>query len=384
VTENPVPPLKRASSENLYVGRPNVGDRDRLMSRLNDILDRRWLTNAGPYVLELESRLAEYLGVKHVIATCNGTVALEIAIKALGLKGQVIVPSFTFVATAHALQWHGITPVFCDIDPSTHMLDPEHAETLITPHTTGIMGVHLWGRTCDVDRLQDVADRHDIKLLFDAAHAFGCSRQGMMVGNFGAAEVFSFHATKFFNTFEGGAIATNGDELARMLRLMKNFGFSGYDDVVSVGTNGKMSEISAAMGLTSLESAGEFIEVNRRNHNLYRSAFSGVPGVRFLECDQDERSNYQYIVIEVDNEVSSASRDMIMEGLWEHNVFARRYFYPGVHNMEPYRSAVPDNGIVLPRTRDLVQRTLVLPTGTSVTDDDIDFICRFIRAAVGG
>jgi len=375
---------QRASSEKLHVGRPNIGNRERLMARIGDLLDRRWLTNAGPYVLELEARLAEYLGVKHVIATCNATVALEIAIKALGLEGEVIVPSFTFVATAHALQWQGITPVFGEIDPRTHMLDPEHAEMLITPRTTGIVGVHLWGDTCDVDGLQAVADRHGLTLLFDAAHAFGCSRKGTMVGNFGAAEVFSFHATKFFNTFEGGAIATNDGSLAQKMRLMKNFGFSGYDNVVSVGTNGKMSEISAAMGLTSLESIDELIAVNRRNYLRYRDGLEGMPAVRFLDHhDERERSNFQYIVVEIDNALASASRDDIMNGLWGQNVLARRYFYPGVHNMEPYRTLAPHQRMLLPRTEALVQRTLVLPTGTAVTDDDVDFICRFIRAAVG-
>jgi dTDP-4-amino-4,6-dideoxygalactose transaminase len=375
---------QRVRSEEVHVGRPNIGNRERLMARVGDMLDRRWLTNGGPYVLELEARLAEYLGVTHVIAMCNATVALEIAIKALDLKGEVIVPSFTFVATAHALQWQAITPVFCEIDPRTHMLDPEQAERLITPRTTGILGVHLWGDTCDVDGLQAAADRHGLTLLFDAAHAFGCSRKGTMVGNFGAAEVFSFHATKFFNTFEGGAVATNDGTLAQKIRLMKNFGFSGYDMVVSIGTNGKMSEISAAMGLTSLESIDEFIAVNRRHYLRYRGGLSGVPAVRFLEHDERERSNFQYIVVEIDNALAKASRDDIMNGLWEQHVLARRYFYPGVHNMEPYRTLAPYYRMRLPRTEALVQRTLVLPTGTAVTDDDIDFICRFIRAAVRG
>jgi dTDP-4-amino-4,6-dideoxygalactose transaminase len=375
---------QRARSEELHVGRPNIGNRERLMERIGDMLDRRWLTNAGPYVLEFEARLAQYLGVKHVIATCNATVALEIAIKALDLKGEVIVPSFTFVATAHALQWQAITPVFCEIDPRTHMLDPDEAERLITPRTTGIVGVHLWGDTCDADGLQAVADRHGLTLLFDAAHAFGCSRNGTMVGSFGAAEVFSFHATKFFNTFEGGAIATNDGTLAQRMRLMKNFGFSGYDNVVSVGTNGKMSEISAVMGLTSLESIDEFIAVNHRHYLRYRGGLSGLPAVRFLEHDERERSNFQYIVVEIDNALAKASRDDIMNGLWAQHVLARRYFHPGVHNMEPYRTLAPYDRTRLPRTEALVQRTLVLPTGTAVTDDDIDFICCFIRAAVDG
>jgi dTDP-4-amino-4,6-dideoxygalactose transaminase len=378
------PKLERASKEKLHVGRPNIGDREALLARVNNLLDSRWLTNGGPYVNELEQRLSAYLGVQHVVAVCNATIALEIAIKALELRGEVIVPSFTFVATAHALQWQEITPVFCDIDPQTHMLDAAQVEMRITPRTTGIMGVHLWGHTCDVEALRKVADSHRLTLLFDAAHAFGCSRGGVMVGNFGAAEVFSFHATKFFNTFEGGAVATNDGVLAQKMRLMRNFGFAGYDDVVSIGTNGKMSEISAAMGLTNLESLETFIAVNRRNYELYRAGLSGVPAIRVLEFDERERTNYQYVVIEIDNERSASSRDAILDALWEHDVVARRYFYPGCHRMEPYRSLAPYTRMLLPKTEALVERTLVLPTGTAVGEDDIDFICRFITGAVSG
>src|SRR5580704_11466195 len=251
-----------AFSSPLHVGRPNIGNRERLLERINDLLDRRWLTNDGPYVQELESRIASFLGVKHCVAMCNATVALEIAIRGLGLSGEVIVPAYTFIATAHALQWQEITPVFCDIDPHTHTLDPGWVERMITPRTSGIVGVHLWGRPCNVEALEVIAREHDLRLLFDAAHAFGASHQGRMLGSFGAAEVFSFHATKFVNCGEGGAVVTNDDRLAQKMRLMRNFGFAGLDRVIYVGTNGKMSELSAAMGLTSLESVGEFVAAN--------------------------------------------------------------------------------------------------------------------------
>ena len=221
-----------AFNERLHVGRPNIGDRKRLMEQINDILDRRWLTNAGVYVREFERRVAEMVGVAHCIAMCNGTVALEIAIRALGLEGEVIVPSFTFIATAHALQWQGITPVFCDIDPQTHNIDPARVEQLITHRTTGIIGVHVWGRSCNVEELTSIANKYHLRVLYDAAHAFACSRHGKMIGSFGNAEVFSFHATKFVNTFEGGAVVTNDSDLAARIQLMRNFGFAGYDDVV--------------------------------------------------------------------------------------------------------------------------------------------------------
>jgi dTDP-4-amino-4,6-dideoxygalactose transaminase len=269
----------------LHVGRPNVGNRGRLLERFNQILDSRWLTNDGRFVKEFEQRIADLVGAKHCIAMCNGTVALEIVIRALGMKGEVIVPSFTFIATAHALQWQGIRPVFCDIDPRTYTLDPLKVEQAITPRTTGIIGVHVWGHICDVDALAEIAARHCLKLLFDSAHAFACSYKGRMIGSFGDAEVFSFHATKFFNTLEGGAVVTNDDDLAVKLRLMRNFGFTNYDEVSYIGTNGKMNEISAAMGLTSLESLDEFVAVNRRNYICYREELRDVAGTRVLAYD---------------------------------------------------------------------------------------------------
>lgn len=227
-----------AFAEALHVGRPNIGDRAAFMQLLDQVLDNQWLTNNGPIVQEFERQVAQRLGVKHCVAMCNGTIALEIAIRALKLEGEVIVPSWTFVATAHALYWQGITPVFADIDPTTHNLDPVAVRRMITPRTSGIIGVHLWGRAAPVKELQEIADEHGLALMFDAAHAFGSTYQGETIGRFGACEVLSFHATKAFNTFEGGAVVTNDDKLASTMRLMRNFGFSGYDNVVHPGTNG--------------------------------------------------------------------------------------------------------------------------------------------------
>ena len=369
-----------AAFENtLHVGRPNVGNRDRLFQRIDDLLDRRWLTNNGPYVLELERRIANLVGVKHCIATSNATVALEITIKAAELSGEVIVPSFTFVATAHALRWLGITPIFCDISPPSPNLDPRAVERAITPSTTGIVGVHVWGKPCDVDALDTIARRHHLKLIFDAAHAFGCTYHGRTIGQFGDAEVFSFHATKFLNSFEGGAIVTNDDALAAQARLMRNFGFAGYDDVVSVGTNGKMSEVCAAMGLTSLESMDEFIEVNEENYQHYRRELDGVRGIRLSPYDERERNNYHYVVVEVDESATGISRDLLQRILWAENVRARRYFYPGCHHVEPYRSDPRYAGVCLPNTDRLAARVLSLPTGTTVTKTMITKICEIMR-----
>jgi dTDP-4-amino-4,6-dideoxygalactose transaminase len=366
----------------LHVGRPNIGSRQRLLERINDLLDRRWLTNRGPYVQEFERRIADMIGVKHCIAMCNATVALEIAIRAAGLTGEVIVPSMTFIATAHALQWQEITPVFCDIDPKTHNLDPGRVEEMITPRTTGIIGVHLWGRPCEVEALAEIARRRNLKLLYDAAHAFGCSHNGRMIGGFGDAEIFSFHATKFFNTLEGGAIVTNDDDLAEKIRLMKNFGFVDYDNVIYIGTNGKMNEVSAAMGLTSLESMDEFVAINYRNYKQYQHNLNGIPGVRMVTYDETEKCNYQYIVLEIDEEVTQVSRDQLVDILWAENILARRYFYPGCHRMEPYRSYFPHAGLLLPETEKLVKRVLSLPTGTAIESDEVSTVCQIIRMVV--
>ena len=331
------------------------------------MLDRVWFTNNGPLVQEFERRIAEISGVKHCVAVCNATVALEIVIRALGLTGEVIVPSFTFVATAHALQWQEITPVFCDVAPNSHHLDPKRVESMITPRTTGIIAVHVWGVPCDIDALADIAQKRGLKLVFDAAHAFGCTYQGQMIGQFGDAEVFSFHATKFVNSFEGGAITTDDDQLAEKLRYMRNFGFAGYDNVEYIGTNGKMNEACAAMGLTSLESLDEFIKVNQRNYDIYRRELDGIPGVTLYPLDSREKRNYQYVVVEVDEAIAKISRDDIVRVLHAENVLARRYFYPGCHQMEPYRLYFPHAGLLLSNTEKLSQQVMTLPTGTWVT-----------------
>ena len=370
----------QAFTRTLHVGQPNIGDRRRFAERVADILDRRWLTNGGTYLNEFEKRIAEITGVQHCIAMCNATVGLEIAIRALGLSGEVIVPSFTFIATAHVLEWQGITPVFCDVDRQTHTLDPKRVEELITPRTTGIIAVHLWGKPCDVDALSEIAARRGLKLLFDSAHAFGCSYKGRMIGNFGDAEVFSFHATKFINSLEGGAVVTNDADLAHQLRLMRNFGFTNYDRTDAIGVNGKLNEVSAAMGLTNLESMDELIATNRSHHQQYRDELAGLAGVSFALYDEQERSNYQYVVLEVDEDAAGVTRDQLLQVLHAENVLARRYFYPGCHRMQPYRELYPNAH--LPQTEYLAARVLTLPTGQAVTSEMIGDVCAIIRTVL--
>ncbi|MFC1584221.1 aminotransferase class I/II-fold pyridoxal phosphate-dependent enzyme [Fibrobacterota bacterium] len=366
----------------LHVGQPNIGNRENLIRRINKILDKKWLTNAGPYVQKFERQIAEYVGVKHCIAMCNGTIALENAIRALDLSGEVIVPSFTFVATPNSLQWQEIAPVFCDINPETFTIDPMQIERLITPRTTGIIGVHLWGRICDIDKLSEVAEHYKLKLLFDAAHSFGCSYKGKMIGGFGELEVFSFHATKFLNTLEGGAVVTNNDNLAVKIRLMKNFGFTDYDKVDYIGVNGKMNEISAAMGITGLESIEYFIDTNKTNFNLYQKELEGLKGIKVLPYNESEKCNYQYVVLTINEKTAQISRDQLISLLHSENILARKYFYPGCHRMEPYRSFFPHAGLLLPQTERMAEKTVVLPTGTSINKDDIANICDIIKIII--
>jgi len=371
-----------AFKEELHVGRPNVLGREAFLARVEDMLDRRWLTNDGPYVRELERGFERALSVAHCVAVTNATLGLGILAKALGLTGEVIVPGFTFVATAHALAWHGITPVFADVDPATHNLDPSHVQSLLTPRTTAIVGVHVWGRPCAIDDLSALAHRRRLALLFDASHALASSHGGRMIGSFGRAEVFSLHATKFAHSFEGGIITTNDQELAARLRRLRNFGFDGYDSVAELGINGKMSEIQAAMGLASLERIDEVIDRNRENYDHYRARLGRVPALRLVEYDARERHNYQYVALEVDAEAAGISRDAIQRVLWAERVLARRYFHPGCHRIEPYRSSPRYRGVRLPVTERLAEEVLCLPTGTAVSGADIDEVCDLIELSI--
>ncbi|WP_240468108.1 DegT/DnrJ/EryC1/StrS family aminotransferase [Streptomyces dangxiongensis] len=364
----------------LQVGSPNIPDRGRLFQRISQALDRGWLTNNGPLVREFEDRLTRLTGAAHVLATSNGTSALEVLARARGLTGEVIVPSFTYVATAHALQWQGLTPVFADIDPHTGTLDPAHVRELITERTSGIVGVHLWGRICRVDELRAIADEHGLALLYDGAHALGCELDGRAVGGFGDGEILSFHATKFINAFEGGAVLTNDPELAERVGRMRNFGFGPGREVLTFGTNAKMNEISAAMGLTALEHIDEITAANALRYEHYRAGLLGVPGVRLRGPGPGERGNDQYVVVEIDAGVTGVHRDRLLSALHEENVFAQKYFHPGCHRMRPYaQRAGLHTPLPLPGTEALAERVLVLPSGPAVTPHDVDLVCELVR-----
>jgi dTDP-4-amino-4,6-dideoxygalactose transaminase len=369
-----------AFSEMLHVGRPNLGDPELFLSEVRKIFERRWLTNDGPCVRALEDRVRAVSGTRHCVAVSNGTVALEIAVRALGLSDEVIVPSFTFAATAHAVAWQGLTPVFADADPNTHNLDVEDVRRRVTPRTTGIVATHVWGRPCAVQALTALAEELKLRLIFDAAHAFGCTLDGKPIGGFGNAEVFSFHATKFFNTFEGGAIVTNDDQLAARARSIRNFGFAGFDDVAEIGTNAKMTEVCAAMGLAGFETLPSVVEVNRRNHEQYCRELSELPGVEVVRFNDADRSNFQYVVLIIEAQRAGLTRDELLAVLQSENVLARRYFSPGLHRMRAYAKGADTPS--LPGTEWIADRVLSLPNGTAVTSADIQVIGSIVRTAL--
>jgi dTDP-4-amino-4,6-dideoxygalactose transaminase len=368
-------------AEPVLVGSPNVGDKAAFSRRMEEIFASRRFSNHGPFVREFEARIAEIAGVRHCVATCNATLGLELVIEALGITGSAIVPSFTFIATAHALERCGVTPIFCDVDPATHNIDPTLIARLIRKDTSAILGVHLWGRPCPVDALAKIAAESKLRLLFDAAHAFGASHDELAIGGFGDAEVFSFHATKAINSFEGGAITTNDDQLADRLREMVNFGTAPDGRVVRSGTNAKLSEPCAAMGLTSIEAKDMIFAHNRANHQAYRQGLSGVAGLALLPYPESESPNFQYAVVEVDARNFGLSRDELVRLLKAENVLAQRYFHPGCHRSEPYLSRRDGSEAVLPVTERLCDSVICLPTGLAVTADDIARICRIIELA---
>ena len=366
-----------AFKQPLHVGRPNLPDKKVLCDYLDSIFESRWLTNNGPLVRKFKEKLEEFLQVKHCIPICNGTVALELAERVLGFQDEVILPSYTFVATAHSLQWQKITPVFADIGKQYVTIDPESIRTMMTHETTGIIGVHVYGYPCDYKGIDNIASERHIKVLYDAAHAFGCEVNNIPYANLGDASVFSFHATKFFNSFEGGAIATNNEGLAEEVRLMSNFGFAGkvQDQVDYLGINGKMTELSAAMGLAMLETVEEIRERNRVNYGAYREAFSTIEGIDLIEPPAHvTKHNWHYVVVRLDNQEYGLSRDLLVRALEAENILVRKYFYPGCHRMYPYSEHSMHAPNLLPNTERLAGQVIAFPTGQEINEKIIKTI----------
>lgn len=347
--------------KNYYVGTPNLPDKKQFTTMLNKLWKTKQLTNDGPYVREFEKQIQQFLNVPYAIVVCNATIGLQILARAVFDYNLYITPAFTFVATVYALQWVGFRPIFADIDLLTHNIH-------LTRSDFPIIATHVWGRPCEIDIIQ----QNKVPIIFDAAHAFGCSYNGVKIGNFGDGEVFSFHATKFINSFEGGVITTKSEEIANKCRLFRNFGFVDYDDSACIGINGKMNEIQAAMGLCSLDEYDKIVEHNKKNYEMYCDNLYNIEGLKMISYDLNTTPNYQYIVIEVEK-----NRDVLHQFLWKNNIFTRRYFYPGVHKMKMY-----NNTITLPNTELLASKVLALPTGTSISEKDVNFICKTIRKVI--
>ena len=355
------------------VGYPNIGNEQSFLERVKIILDNRWLTNNGPMVQEFENKIATITNTRYAIAICNASIAMTLVAKCLNLQGEIIVPSYTFIASAHSMLMAGLKPIFADINPSTHTLCPLSVSQLITQKTAAILGVHLWGRGCDVNELEDLAHANQIPLIFDAAHAFGASYKGQKIGSFGVCEVFSFHATKFVNSFEGGVITTNDHDLAEKLKLARNFGFSGVDNVISWGTNAKMSEICAAMGLTNIEAMSDFIKVNSANYTYLKKLLEGSVNFRVFEFNPKDEPNYQYLLVEIiqiDNPLDI--REKIIESLHQKGYLARKYFWPSCHKMQPYVNDSSHTPIPLVQTELVANRVIVLPTGFGINNQNLD------------
>lgn len=364
----------------LHVGRPNLPDRKVLDQYIDRIFESRRLTNNGPLVREFREKLQEYLQVKHCIPVCNGTIALELAERALNFKDEVILPSYTFIATAHSLQWQEITPVFADIGIDDVSIDPDSIRKVLTTNTSGIIGVHVYGYPCDYEEINKIAKERDLKVLYDAAHAFGCEVKGIPIANLGDASIFSFHATKFFNTFEGGAIATSNDELAEQIQHMTNFGFAGKDRVDYLGINGKMTEIVAAMGLAMLESLKSIRQKNKENYDLYRRAFAQIEGIDLIEPpDSLTTHNWQYVIAIIDKDKFGIDRNSLINTLEAENILARRYFYPGCHQMLPYREFFPNVSLQLPNTELLAEQVISFPTGQAIGQEEINGITECLK-----
>jgi len=366
----------------IYVTQPQLPPLEDFIPYLQQIWDNKILTNNGPFHKQLEESLKDFLGVKHISLFTNATIALVTALKALSIRGEVITTPYSFVATAHSLLWNDITPVFVDIDPITLNLDPTKIESAITDQTTAILPVHCYGHPCDVDAIQDVASRNGLKVIYDAAHAFGVECHCGSVLNHGDMSVVSFHATKVFNTFEGGAIICGDGETKKHIDHLKNFGFVNETTVVDTGINGKMNEMQAAIGLLQLKRFAAATDKRRAIDSFYRNAFKDIAGIRCVTDTGQLVSNYAYFPILVDSEYP-LTRDELYEQLKARGIFARRYFYPLITEFPMYRNFPSANGQRLPVATKIANRVICLPIYPDLKMCDVAEIASFIRDASG-
>lgn len=364
----------------IYVTEPALPPLDEFVPYLEKIWESKWLTNQGPFHHQLEEELAAYLGVKHLALFTNATIALVTALQALRISGEVITTPYSFVATAHSLVWNGIKPVFVDIDPHTFNLDPKKIEAAITPQTTAIFPVHVYGTPCDVDEIQRIADTYGLKVIYDAAHAFGVRTQGQSVLNYGDLSVLSFHATKAFNTFEGGAIICPDAKTKQRIDYLKNFGIADEVTVVAPGINGKMSEFQAAFGLLQLKHVDKVLEKRAAIDRRYRELLPEVKGITVPELAKADALNNSYFPVFIEPDYP-LGRDELYQFLQTQNIMTRRYFYPLITEFPMYRglpSARPD---LLPVAHHVADRVLCLPIFPDLPPDQVDRICDILRKA---
>lgn len=366
------------SNKPIYVTQPLLPALEEFVPYLQEIWDNKQLTNGGPMHRELESQLATYLGVEHVALFNNGTIALLTALKALRITGEVITTPYSFVATAHSLLWNDITPVFVDIDPVTLNLDPSKIEAAITPNTTAIMPVHCYGNPCDVDAIQTIADNYNLKVIYDAAHSFAVRDSGGSILRHGDLSVLSFHATKVFNTFEGGAIICPDSKTKKRIDQLKNFGFVDEVTVVASGINGKMSEINAAFGLLQLKHIEQALEQRKAIAQRYREALSGIAGIELVQLT--EHSNNAYFPILVQDSYS-LSRDELYKRFKENSIHVRRYFYPLISEFPMYRGLLSAQVSNLPTAKMKSEQILCLPIYPGLEESEQDNIIQLIQTA---
>lgn len=370
MTESRTPPP-------IYVTQPLLPPLEEFIPYLEQIWESKWLTNSGPFHRQFEQALCDYLGVKHLALFTNGTLALVTALQSLRITGEVITTPYSFVATAHSLLWNGIKPVFVDIDPATLNLDPDRIEAAITPQTTAIMPVHCYGHPCDVESIQKVADNYGLKVIYDAAHAFGVQYHGGSVLNHGDLSVLSFHATKVFSTFEGGAIVCHDAKTKQRIDHLKNFGFVDEVTVVAPGINGKMSEINAAFGLLQLKGIDEALQKRKAIDSRYREALAGVRGIHCLPVAGEKTANYAYFPILVQPDYP-LSRDALYKKMQGAGIYARRYFYPLISDFPMYRGMPSAAHANLPVARKIAEQVICLPIYPALEAEAVDRILKLV------
>ncbi len=358
----------------ILVTQPELPKLDDFIPMLEDIWESKWLTNNGKYHQELEKTLADYLGVPFVSLFSNGTLALITALQCLRITGEVITTPYSFVATTHALNWNGIKPVFCDIEPDYLNIDADKIEALITPKTTAIMPVHVYGNPCNLKKIEEIADNYGLKVIYDAAHAFGVKQDGESILNYGDLSILSFHATKVFNTIEGGAIISPDAKTKKRIDNLKNFGFVDETTVVAPGINAKMNELQAAYGILQLQTIDDCINKRQKIALSYSNNFKGIEGIGFLNDIENVKHNYAYYPIFVDGEKYGKSRDEVYEELKRHDIFARRYFYPLISQFPTYKGLDSAKKGSMPIAERTAEEVICLPIYPDLSANEIEKI----------